>query len=216
MGAKEDILQRTRAALSDVHEHDADTDVPIDWVFGNPVQLDGDVVDVFVDRLVDYDAIVAQCGPDQIASTVAKGLQETGATTVVVPEGLDDAWLAEVDHDKVRRADQTPLTPYELNDIDAVVTAAAVAIAQTGTIILDHGPDQGRRALTLVPDRHVCVLRKDQIVSGVPEAVARLHDSVQQKRPQTWISGPSATSDIELDRVQGVHGPRHLYVIIVG
>ncbi|MDQ4116608.1 MAG: LUD domain-containing protein, partial [Actinomycetota bacterium] len=100
----------------------------------------------------------------------------------------------------------------ELDRCDAVISTAALGIAETGTIVLDHGPGQGRRAATLVPDRHVCVVHADQVVPGVPEAVAALDPS----RPQTWVSGPSATSDIELDRVEGVHGPRTLHVLLVG
>lgn len=112
------------------------------------------------------------------------------------------------------REDDPPLDRMVLNEIDAVVTAAAVGVAETGTIILDHAPDQGRRALTLVPDTHLVVVRAEQVVSDVPEAVGRLGASVAAGSPLTWISGPSATSDIELSRVEGVHGPRKLLVIL--
>lgn len=111
--------------------------------------------------------------------------------------------------------DTGPRSTTDLDTVDAVVTAAAVGIASTGTIVLDHGPDQGRRALTLVPDLHVCVIRDDQLLADVPEAVQRLQTSVNDGRPLTWISAPSATSDIELDRVEGVHGPRRLHVVLV-
>jgi len=115
---------------------------------------------------------------------------------------------------RIRPADDD-LDAADLDTTDAVLTTATVGIAETGTIVLDHGPGQGRRALTLVPDRHVCVVRADQVVPDVPDAMAPLGGSIAAGRPLTWISGPSATSDIELTRVEGVHGPRTLHVVLV-
>ena len=136
------------------------------------------------------------------------------------PAGLAPAWTADLP-DGIRLVTDDHLDNTALDGVAAVVTAAAVGVATTGTIVLDHGPDQGRRALSLVPDLHVCVVRASQVVHDVPEAVARLRSTVDQgasagmPRPLTWISGASATSDIELERVEGVHGPRTLHVILV-
>jgi L-lactate dehydrogenase complex protein LldG len=112
-------------------------------------------------------------------------------------------------------SDSNTLTYQQLDESDGVLTGCALGIAQTGTIVLDDGAHQGRRALTLLPDYHLCVVYEDQIVDLVPEAITRLHEAVQQRRPITFISGPSATSDIELSRVEGVHGPRTLHVLVV-
>jgi L-lactate dehydrogenase complex protein LldG len=159
------------------------------------------LLDLFAERVADYRAVVERCSPEELSGRVVAAVE---GRVVVVPEGLGlEVPGATVD---------TGLTALELDEVDAVVTEAAVGVAETGTIVLDHGPGQGRRALTLVPDRHVCVVRADQVVPDVPDAVALL----DPLRPQTWISGPSATSDIELDRVEGVHGPRSLHVILVG
>jgi L-lactate dehydrogenase complex protein LldG len=166
------------------------------------------LLDLLAERLRDYGCTVRRTAPDQLLATVAEALGQRGATRVVVPSGLDLAGLPA--GTEIVAGDG--LSPAALDAVDGVITGAAVAIAETGTIVLDGSPDQGRRALSLVPDYHLCVVRAEQVVGLVPEALARLAPG----RPLTWISGPSATSDIELDRVQGVHGPRTLEVILVG
>jgi len=161
----------------------------------------------FGERVEDFGARLWRAEPGEVAVSVAEALGTE--RQVVVPPDFDPAWLPpglEVRHD------EPELTPAALDELDAAVTAAAVAIAETGTIVLDGGPGQGRRALTLVPDHHCCILLADQVVADVPDALCRLDPA----RPLTWISGPSATSDIELSRVQGVHGPRRLDVILIG
>ncbi|RPF23059.1 LutC/YkgG family protein [Myceligenerans xiligouense] len=142
----------------------------------------------------------------------------TAGARVVVPAGLHPEWVASISEsddgvDVVADTPEAPLAPSDLDRTAGVVTAARVAVAETGTIVLDAGPDQGRRAISLVPDVHICVVRADQVVQTVPEAVRLL--AHHPERPLTWISGPSATSDIELNRVEGVHGPRTLHVVLV-
>jgi L-lactate dehydrogenase complex protein LldG len=170
-------------------------------------------LDLLADRLADYRATVRRCAPDGLAAEVAAALAERGARRVVVPPGLDPALMAAADAEVTVDGQPEILGPAALDAMDAVVTGAAVAIAETGTIVLDASPAQGRRAITLVPDYHLCIVRADQVVELVPEAVAQL--AATADRPLTWISGPSATSDIELERVEGVHGPRTLVVIVV-
>ena len=172
-----------------------------------------ELVELLVDRLVDYKARVRRTTPDRLAETLAAALADQGVRTVAVPVGLDAAWLdgSGVEVRRDRPGSGEGLAVDELDGLDGVVTACAVAIAETGTIVLDASPDQGRRLLTLVPDYHLCVVRADQVVPDVPQALALL-DPV---RPTTLISGPSATSDIELSRVEGVHGPRTLEVVVV-
>ncbi|WP_343236415.1 LUD domain-containing protein [Streptomyces sp. Go-475] len=144
------------------------------------------------------------------AVAVQDALVRTGARSLVVPPGLPADLIPQGPWSRLE--DSPPLTPGQLDAADAVLTTAATAIAVTGTVILDHGPGQGRRALTLLPDQHICLVREDQIVFDVPEALSR----VDPYRPLTLVSGPSATSDIELDRVEGVHGPRTLDIIVIG
>ncbi|GAA2139883.1 LUD domain-containing protein [Nocardioides koreensis] len=198
MSARDDILGRVRSALADV-DRSVEAEVP---PAPRRAPLAGEaLVAHFAERVADYRAVVERCSAEDLATTVAAALPE--GATVVVPPGLGTEVPGAVVDDGLSAA--------ELDRIDAVVTEARVGVAETGTIVLDHGPGQGRRAITLVPDRHVCIVRADQVVTDVPDAVALLDPS----RPLTWISGPSATSDIELDRVEGVHGPRALHVIVV-
>ena len=162
----------------------------------------------FAERVTDYRAEVVMARPPDVAAAVGQVLAGFDGRRLVVPAGLSGAWLpTSVD----RVADDPPLPAEALDAVDGVITGCAVAIAETGTIVLDGSADQGRRAITLVPDHHVCIVRMSQLVDDVGAAVAAL----DPRRPLTWISGPSATSDIELNRVEGVHGPRHLHVVIV-
>ena len=170
------------------------------------------LVELLVDRLVDYKALVRRCAEGELPHTIAAAWAERGITVLVVPEGLDPAWL-DAGPAEIRR-DRSPdeLSVADLDTADGVLTTCAVAVAETGTLILDGSAGMGRRVVTLIPDYHLCVVRTDQICADVPQALAQLEPT----RPLTMISGPSATSDIELNRVEGVHGPRTLEVIIVG
>ena len=205
--ARDEILARLRYALADVPAAERPDGVPVPRDYRH---FTDDDTEVFVDRLVDYRALVRWTDPDGLPAVLATALADRGARTVVAPAGLPAAWLAGAGVEVV--SDDPPLDVRQLDELDGVVTGCAVAVAATGTIILDGGPDQGRRALTLVPDYHLCVVRADQVVGAVPEALARLDGT----RPITMVSGPSATSDIELSRVEGVHGPRTLEVVLVG
>jgi L-lactate dehydrogenase complex protein LldG len=169
----------------------------------------GDLVDLAAERIADYRATVHRASRSGLPATIAEVLAARSPATMTAPPGVPAAWRAASADWLLDRTDH-PLTLTELDQVGGVLTGCALVIAETGTIVLNGGPDQGRRALTLVPDYHLCVVLADQIVSIVPEAVARLDPS----RPITYISGPSATSDIEFDRVEGVHGPRTLDVII--
>lgn len=203
--ARETVLGRVRDALALAPV--ADTPVPRDYRTGRTLP-DEERLALFTDRLVDYKARVHPCTADRTAEVVAEVLREHGARRIGVPAGLDPQWLTAYDGEV--QQDSADIPAPRLDALDGVLTASAVSCAETGTIFLDGSPDQGRRALTLVPDLHVCVVDLSTVEAGVPEAVARL----VPERPTTLISGPSATSDIELERVEGVHGPRTLAVVI--
>jgi L-lactate dehydrogenase complex protein LldG len=197
VNAREEVLGRVRGALAGASAAPA-----VERSYARSGTLAGSqLLDQFAERVEDYRADVVRCTLPEVEQRIA-GLVE--GRSLVVPPGLP--WPV-----PDGRVDDG-LSAAELDRVDGVVTAAAVGIAVTGTVVLDHRPDQGRRAISLVPDLHLCVVRADQVVATVPEAVARL----DPHRPQTWISGPSATSDIELNRVEGVHGPRRLIVLLAG
>lgn len=203
--ARETVLGRIKDALSLAPT--PDVAVPRAYRTGRTLP-DDERLALFTDRLVDYKATVHTCTADRAAELVAEVLRERGARRIGVPAGLDARWLEAFDGEV--QQDSADIPAPGLDALDGVVTASAVSCAETGTIFLDGSPDQGRRALSLVPDLHVCVVDLSTVETGVPEAVARL----VPQRPTTLISGPSATSDIELERVEGVHGPRTLAVVI--
>ena len=213
MNAREEILQRIRTALRDIPPHETPHDVPIprDYLDAHVPDDPHTLAELLAQNLTDYRATVHHSGTQQLPHTIAQLLTRHGSTSVAIPTDLPPTWLTALPDTIQVTPDNPALTPHDLDQIDTVITGCALAIAETGTLILDTGPTQGRRALTLIPDHHIAIIHAPhQIVASLPHALPRLHPT----RPQTWISGPSATSDIELSRVEGVHGPRHLDVII--
>lgn len=214
MNARDDVLARIRDALGT--DRAPAPEVPRDYRLaagdgaGPPAPTASDVLDLLVDRLEDYKAMVVRVRPEGIAAALRAQVAEHDLRRIGTPAGLPTEWLADLDGVEVRH-DEPHLSLEELAELDGVVTACRVAIATTGTVVLDADERQGRRALSLVPDWHLCVVQADQVVEGVPDAIARLDPT----RPLTFVSGPSATSDIELERVEGVHGPRTLIVVLV-
>ncbi|MGW3142080.1 LutC/YkgG family protein [Streptomyces sp. NPDC001139] len=212
MSSRDRILGRVRRALADVTADEVPYEQAVqrDYLREHGARSVEETVELLAENLADYRAIVHRTTSKELAVVIGRLLSERGSKSVLVPAGLDAEWLGRTDAGRVD--DRAESTPAELDRLDSVVTGCAVAIAETGTIVLDGSPDQGRRRITLVPDHHICVVRvPEQVVSSVPQALERLDPT----RPLTWISGPSATSDIELDRVEGVHGPRTLEVILV-
>jgi L-lactate dehydrogenase complex protein LldG len=207
MNARDEVLGRVREAIGESEE------LPIERTYHNagarPAEAAA-LLELLTARLIDYKATVLRCADsDQAIAAAVTGVLSAGSVTrLVVPVGLPEAWLA-AEH---RQPDDPPLTVGILDRAEGVLTGSAVAIAETGTIVLDASPSCGRRVITLVPDLHIVVVRAADVVPTVPDGVARLDPS----RPLTFISGPSATSDIELNRVEGVHGPRQLVVILAG
>jgi L-lactate dehydrogenase complex protein LldG len=206
MNAREEILGRIRTALGE--DRAAVPEIARDYrtIDERP---HAQLLDVLTDRLEDYKATVHRCAPSDVAATVAGALQTAlgghSPADIVVAPGLPADWRPEGSvEDDGRPA-------VALADYAATVTGVSVAIAETGTLVLDGSPLCGRRALSLLPDCLVCIVEAGQVVGGVPEGLAQL----EKTAPLTMISGPSATSDIELQRVEGVHGPRTLLVVLV-
>ena len=206
LDARTEVLARIRSALGPD---------PVAPVVSRGYRTTGDhppgapeLLELLADRLRDYQAGVSTCSADEPPAAIGAVLDRLApGGRLLVPPGLAEHWTP--GREVVRDDGSTPVDV--LDSVAGVLTACSVAVAETGTIVLDAGPDQGRRALSLVPDLHVCVVRAEQVVHTVAEALRRL----DPRRPQTWISGPSATSDIELNRVEGVHGPRTLEVVLV-
>lgn len=212
MRSRDIVLGRIMRALADVPREERPQDVPVERTYlrAHGERGERQTADLLAESLADYRAVVHRCPAAELPARIASLLAARGSATVVVPAGIPPEWLSEA-HGITRITDAAAQTAQELDAVDSVITGCAVAIAETGTIVLDASPDQGRRRISLVPDHHICVVRLgDQVVDSVPQALERLDPG----RPLTWISGPSATSDIELDRVEGVHGPRTLEVVL--
>ena len=210
--SRDTVLARIRQALTDVPSDKEPVEpgtVERGYATAHVPDDPATLLDLLAENLTEYRAHVHRTTSEALPALLARLLADHGTRTVVVPAGLPEGWLTEAAAEQL--PDDGTLTARRLDETDSVVTACALAVAETGTIVLDAGPGQGRRLLTLVPDHHICVVRADQVVASVPRALPLLDPA----RPQTWISGPSATSDIELDRVEGVHGPRTLEVVLV-
>ena len=205
MSAKQDILNRIRSAQKQagLPEH---VDVPREYQREGTLN-DDELREMLVDRLEDYKAEVHVTEESDLKKTLDTIVNDRNCKDIRYAPGMN----ADLFDGLPARPDDEDADPRELDDADAVVTESLVSSAQTGTIVLQSDSRCGRRALTLVPDRHICIVRRDEIVYGIPEVISRMDPD----KPATWISGPSATSDIELSRVEGVHGPRDLIVIIV-
>jgi L-lactate dehydrogenase complex protein LldG len=209
VSAREEILACVREALDDVPnaEQPDDVVVPRAYLDTEP----GDILERFVERVADYGSLVRLVPEAEVSSAVADLARQFGVDAFAVPADLPPEWVPG-GIDTITDAD---LSPRELDRVGAALTGCALGIAETGTVVLDAGPAQARRALTLVPDVHLCVIDAGQIVDGVPAAFRRLAPALRARRPLTFVSGPSATSDIELSRVEGVHGPRRFGLVVV-
>lgn len=215
--AKETILSRIRHATHDVPRDETPEDVAIERGYRTEDEDPREeIVDRFAEYVAEYEATVHRVAEPDLPKSILEALVLRGVEKLVVPADLPESWIP-ANVEILRDGPDDHLTNADLDGSDGVLTGCALGVAQTGTIVLDSGEAQGRRAITLLPDYHLCVVKEEQVVGIVPEAIANLEDAVKTRsRAVTFISGPSATSDIELERVEGVHGPRTLEVIIAG
>jgi L-lactate dehydrogenase complex protein LldG len=211
--AREQILARIRGALGDVPPDEQPSGIPVPREYRRGVSTKpSDLATRFEERLRDYGAGCDRTLSADLAGAVAHACDELGVRSLVIPPDLPADWRP----DGLALREDHGLITAELDEVDGVLSGCAAAIAETGTLVLDGRGASGRRAITLVPDHHICVVSVAQVVATVPQGIARVAPSVLKHRsPITFVSGPSATSDIELNRVEGVHGPRHLHVLIV-
>ncbi|MGB3682725.1 MAG: lactate utilization protein C [Rubrobacteraceae bacterium] len=215
-GAKDVILSRTRHALRDVPGDEKPEDVTIERGYRKEDEDSRkEIVDRFAEYVAEYKATVHRVDEAGLPKAIKEALERRGVKKLVIPPYLPKEWIPE-EVEELHDLARSRLTSDGLDGGDGVLTGCALGIAQTGTIVLDAGRAQGRRALTLLPDYHLCIVKEEQVVGLMPEAIERLGDAVKSEgQAITFISGPSATSDIELERVEGVHGPRTLEVLVV-
>jgi L-lactate dehydrogenase complex protein LldG len=213
LSARDEILGRVRAALGGAFTAEAANHgwsaVPRRYRRSGLLQREA-VMELFKHRLQDYDATLVQCGPAEVAQSVATRLAVQGKQRLLVSEGLSAEWLPAAFDFVVDQG----FAAKVLDGFEGILTGSTVAIAETGTVVLQNVRGQGRRAATLVPDYHLCLVRQEDVVETVPEAIDRIRNSAGFAT--TFISGPSATADIEMTRIKGVHGPRVLEVILIG
>ncbi len=209
--ARDQVLERIRSAIRDVPESEQPEDVVVhrNYLVANSDSSRHGIIEQFMERVAEYKAVVRRVNQNELVEAIKDACHSRGMTRLAVPADLPADWPPS----GVEILRDPGLTYDQLDHVDGILTGCALAIAQTGTIVLDAGVAQGRRVLTLLPDYHLCVVFADQVVGMVPEAFRAL--SATSTRPMTFISGPSATSDIELNRVEGVHGPRTLHVLVV-
>jgi L-lactate dehydrogenase complex protein LldG len=216
--SREEILKRVRSALKDVPDNEGTRNQPANRGYRRVSNMATEErVRQFAEHVSEYKARVSRLKESELVETIVASCGRENVKKLVVPAGINENWLPrEKDGLTILQDEPRPLSHHELDESDAVLTGCYLAVAQTGTIVLNGGAGQGRRALTLLPDYHICIVRIEQIVGIIPEAFSGLDTQVKESGPPiTLISGPSATSDIELDRVEGVHGPRRLEVLIV-